>query len=350
MAKDDDLLFKFLKSRKIVKEYDSKKIGTNLRNHFEPYYTSLKTEYAKFKKSKFVVERLKYLKKDTPIISGFPKAIEILNQLLKNQTLMDNFIKILELLLIENENLILIFPVFDRELYYTLFGFYRELPDTSKNYAKKEIEFLLNSLKDRINANTIIKSMLIYQKLSLNFFNRKDLIKSFENLETKDYEQHISDFALKFAQLIEGPLKANLKILLILKKITNNEDHKDFIKKNYSVGSILYFLRADQTLSKYRNAIFHHQILVKDGINMDNREIVLNDRKKQITLTLEEFIDEFYKTITFNFTCTLVFLLITLMSKPSIKDTLNQIFEFIKDAIDKILNTTFGDLMEKKEN
>ena len=58
-------------------------------------------------------------------------------------------------------------------------------------------------------------------------------------------------------------------------------------------------MKSDNTLARYRNAIFHTSFIIDYETNLDERKIIFDDFGKKRELGIKDFINTYFKLIQF---------------------------------------------------
>jgi len=168
------------------------------------------------------------------------------------------------------------------------------------------------SFKSKFPIEKIPESLLIYNKFGPKVLElaKKATFKKFfkeissmflnmieENRE-EEFQLYFFDWVLKFGYIIEGYVKDILFTELRLDCLLNKRDFNKIAKKNNTIGKLLRTLEADQTLAKYRNAIFHTTFIINYKLNLKDRKIIFIDENGiEEEMGILEFINLFFKLI-----------------------------------------------------
>jgi len=163
---------------------------------------------------------------------------------------------------------------------------------------KVNIEIILNSLLITKDLNVQIKSLAENVPIK-DFFEiiYNTFLEIIENNDEKQFKLYFFDWVLKFGYISEGYIKNILYFLLKLEYLFNNVDLSNIEKKFSTIGKIEKELEINQTLSKYRNAIFHTSFILDYNLNFQERKIIFQDFKVEKKLDILEFISYFYKFV-----------------------------------------------------
>ena len=292
---------------------------------FESVTNNLKQNYLKWKntpsvKDKFNKLNLKELNSNTLKVS-----FELLQDFLNFEDNISLILKICETFLYNLEEIILTTPIIENSLYHSLYNFIKE--SLKRNFL--ESKGLLLSVKDDLYSLALIVDTILV------FREKIEIEISLENVNNFEYEKYLSDWTLKYAQIIEGPLKKALIFLLKVKFFSWNKDYNQ-LRDEMSIKKILRKLNLDETLADYRNAIFHQSLRLVKEPEIKNKQIIFKGLRKSITLTLEEYREEYYKVLIFLFTIYLATLKVYFDNFKDLDKIINQYLARIKSFLDNL--------------
>lgn len=168
------------------------------------------------------------------------------------------------------------------------------------------------SFKSKFPIEKIPESLLIYNKFGpkvLELAKKATFEKFFKEISSmflsmieenreEEFQLYFFDWVLKFGYIIEGYVKDILFTELRLDCLLNKRDFNKIAKKNNTIGKLLRTLEADQTLAKYRNAIFHTTFIINYKLNLKDRKIIFIDENGiEEEIGILEFINLFFKLI-----------------------------------------------------
>ncbi len=298
---------------------------------FEPTYNILKSKYITWKNDPQLVVKMEKLNKVNSELEAGKLIQEILKSFLQDETVIESILNIIEIFFDNLEEIFLNIPGIDKALYKS-FTQFLILISKHNNIKLKELTttFYANIFKE-IDLFTIIGSILI-------FHEKREFEEVLGSTDEIEYKKYLSDWTLKYAQVIEGPLKNALLLLLKLKNISLGNTYNNLDEKNVSIGYILKRLNADYLLANYRNSIFHQNIYFNKEHKIENKKIILIDRGVKIVLNLEDFIKEFYKVLIFLITFYLVIFnnYLEFFNQP--KQVINKILVSVKDIFEDFIS------------
>ncbi len=180
---------------------------------------------------------------------------------------------------------------------------------------------------------------------TLFFHEKRDFEEIKNTMKIDEYEKYISDWTVKYAQILEGPLK---KVLFFLLKLDYITQEKNYIKLNirrFSLGQLLNVLNIYPKLGKYRNAISHQNVFLTNMHEIHDKHITLYDREKEFVLSIDEFINEFYKVVIFLFTFYLLILKYYLEFYHQPEQIINEILLKSKEVIEILSSKSYNDFI-----
>lgn len=298
---------------------------------FEPTYNILKSKYIKWKNNPQLVVKLEKLNNAKPKLEANKLRHGIIKSFLQDETVIELILEIIEIFFYNIEKIALNIPGIDKVLYKSLNEFINTISVHNSIKSKEMIKSFHKNVFEEIDLFTILGSILIFQEKREyeEFLSGKDEI---------EYKEYLSDWILKYAQVIEGPLKNALLLLLKLKYISRGRNYNNLDKRNISIGYVLNKLNTDSFLANYRNAIFHQNVYLTKEHKIEFNKIILYDRREKIILSLDDYTIEFYKVFIFLITFYLVLFnnYLEIFHQP--KNVLNKILDSAKDIIEKIIS------------
>lgn len=331
----------FFKKNNIFENLEEN-IDDKIKQMFEPTYNKLKSKFIIWKKDPQIIKRLEVLNTVNSNLEKYKIGYEIIQSFLLDETTRELILNILEILLHNIEEIILSVPIIDKTLYNSLSKFIKAI---SINNAIKTKEIAVSFGSDffkRIDFFTIIESILIFQEKRQD---KREFEEILENANENEYKKYISDWTLKYAQIIEGPLKNALLLLLKLKYISWGRSYNYLDKRDISIGYVLNKLNTDTFLANYRNSIFHQNLYLTKEHEIKLNKIIFNDREKQIILSLEDYINDFFKVIIFLITFYLVLFKIYLDLYDQPKQIIEKIIFSAKEYIDRFISNSYEDFL-----
>jgi len=299
---------------------------------FEPTYSALKSKFIKWKNDPQLVVKLEQLNKEKSKLEVSKLRYEIIKSLLQDETVIELILEIIEIFLNNLEEIILNIPSIDKTLYRSLNDFIDAITIHDNIRSKEIIKYFYTNVFNEIDFFTIIGSILIFQE-------KREFEEVLSSTDEIEYKKYLSDWTLKYAQVIEGPLKNALVLLLKLKYISIGKNYDYLDKREISIGNVLNQLNTDKFLANYRNAIFHQNVYLTKEHKIENNKIILFDRKEKIILSLDDYTIEFYKVFIFLITFYLVLFNNYLEFFHQPKNVLNKILGSVKDIIEKFLSS-----------
>ena len=295
---------------------------------FEPTYNILKSKFVKWKNDPQLVIKLKKLNNKKSTLENREPRYEIIRSFLQDETVIESILKIIEISFNNLEEIFLNIPGIDKALYKSLTEFINAIILHNKIKSQEIIKSFYTNIFKEIDLFTILGSILIFQE-------KEEFEEALSSTDEIEYKKYLSDWILKYAQVIEGPLKNALLILLKLKLISQGKKYDNLDRRGISIGNVLNQLNTDQFLAKYRNAIFHQNVYLTKEHKIEFNKIVLYDRRKKITLSLDDFTNEFYKVFIFLITFYLVLFNNHLEFFHQPKNVLTNILNSVKDYLEK---------------
>ena len=160
-----------------------------------------------------------------------------------------------------------------------------------------------------------------------------------------EYEKYISDWTLKYAQILEGPLKNALFFLLKLDYIRREKNYNKLDIKWFSLGQLLSTLNVYPNLANYRNAIYHQNVILTNTHEIHDKYITFYDREKEFVLSIDDFINEFYKVVIFLFSFYLLMLKSYLEFYHQPEQIINKILLESKEMIEILFSKSYNDFI-----
>lgn len=325
----------FFKKNNIFENLEEN-IDDKIKQMFEPTYNKLKSKFIIWKKDPQIIKRLELLNNVNSNLERYKIGYEIIQNFLLDETTRELILNILEILLYNIEEIILSVPIIDKTLYKSLTKFIKAISINNAIKTKEIVVSFGSNFFKGINFFTIIDSILIFQE-------KKEFEEILENANKHEYKKYMSDWTLKYAQIIEGPLKNALLLLLKLKYISWGKRYNYLDKRDLSIGYVLNKVNADSLLANYRNSIFHQNLYLTKEHEIKHNKIILFDREKQIILSLEDYINDFYKVIIFLITFYLVLFKIYLDLSVQLKQIIEKILFSAKEYIDRFISNSNED-------
>lgn len=295
---------------------------------FEPTYNILKSKFIKWKNDPSLVVKLEKLSNVKSKLEESELRYDIIKSFIQDETVIESILKTIEILFNNLEEIVLNIPGIDKALYKSLTEFINANSIHNNIKSKEVIKSFYTNVFKEIDFFTIIGSILIFQE-KIEF---EEALSSTDEIE---YKKYLSDWILKYAQVIEGPLKNALLLLLKLKYISRGTNYDYLDKREISIGYVLNKLNTDKYLANYRNAIFHQNVYLTKEHKIEFNKIILYDRREEIILSLDDFTIEFYKVFIFLITFYLVLFNNHLEFFHQPKNILNKILNSVKDIIEK---------------
>ena len=261
----------------------------------------------------------------------------IIQTILQDDTTRLLIYSITEIFLRNLEEIVSNFPIFDKKLFDSLFKF---MTDTFNNENSKTQEFFDSFSEDFIDK---IKDLFITLQFVSIFRDKVDLGNFVQETDKIKYQGHMKDWVLKFADVIEGPLKDAMLFLLKIKFINFKKDLAYLKKEDVQIKYVLDRLGLDPIFAHYRNAIYHHMVTFIQEPEIKDKKITFLYKEKgefkKKTLTLEEYYNEFFKIIIFMFTFYLVVFKILISFSPNSEHIIDEIVDFINTYLEIIVNS-----------
>lgn len=311
-----------------------KNFDNRIKQLFKPTYKKLSDKFYAWRKNPIVINELKRLNTVDTKLERYEILYNIIKSFLQDNTVRNLIFKILEILLNNLKDIIASIPIIDKELYNSLTKFITTIRVKDEEDLEEIIILFAQDFFEGISILTIIESILIFQE-------EKDFDEILENASKIDYKKFISDWTLKYAQIIEGPLKNVLLIILKFKYISQGKKFRHFDGRDLSIGQILKRLNSDIILANYRNAIFHQNIYLTKEHEIKFNKIILRDRGKKIILSLEEYINEFNKVLFFLANCYIVLFETYLDFSLNTVKLKNKILSSFKILINRFISSSY---------
>lgn len=326
-------IFEFLED-----DFDKK-----IKELFSSTFDELKGKYNEWKNYPIIQEKLNELSTNTSNLEVYKIGFTIIQDFLHDEAIRKLILKILEIFLYNIEEILFATPIIDNSLYNSLSKFIKSIAKTEIEKGKELFYSFGKDFEKKISFFLIVNTISIFQE-------KKDIENILENANENEYQKYMSDWTIKYAQIIEGPLKNALVFLLKLKYISQKKNCNYLNNQHLSIGSVLNKLNIDKILANYRNAIFHQTIYLTKEPKTKDKKIIFTDREKEFTLTLEEYTNEYYKVFIFLITFYLVGLkvYIDLFKQPD--QIINKILFHIDEFMEEIVLTTYEDFLLNLQN
>jgi len=327
----------FLKKDNLF-ENGGNKFENKLKELLGSEFNQLKAIYRQGLEDPAIINLLKKKLDTVPSQSERKKIdFQIIQNILQDDNTRTLIFSITEISLRNLEEIVVNFPVFDKNLFNSLFKFMSDKFKTENNKARELFDSFIEEFIDKIN------DLFITLQFISVFRDKVDLGELIQETDEIEYRSHMKDWVLKFADLIEGPLKDALLFLLKLKYIDFNKDLSYLKRENVQIREVLDRLGLDLIFAHYRNAIFHHMVsFIQEPEIMDKKITFIYYEKrepKRIILTLEEYYNEFFKIVMFMFTFYLVVFKIFVSVAPDSEQIIDKIIEFFDKYLELILNS-----------
>ena len=241
--------------------------------------------------------------------------------------------KLIELFFSNLEDIILGFSYIDKDIYNMIYGLLKKAYD-----------------KDKLETNKIFSEFLN------EFLRRPHLFIFISNLplDNDDFSQNLPNFATiinpwisTYGQIIEGPLKHSLFLLLQLELFLSDKKYSHLNIRNSSLGEILKRIETPLIQRHYRNAIAHQNIYFTEEQDINEKRIILHDRDKTYDLSIDEFFGEFKKVTKFILTFYLNLLKIYFEFNHNSDLFTKNICKWIKDMIEMINSLSYEEFQIK---
>jgi len=260
-----------------------------------------------------------------PITKTIPSMLKLFGDLIKDDEYLQHLLNNLKFLAENEDHMIKKKPYFDYLLFSSINQPFNSLVQNNADSLIFFTEYL-DFVEEKIKVNEIINS--------LNFINEeKDKIKKialekpiselmeahkwifFEKVKKSSggqFRMYFNDWTLKNSQIIEYTVKSIFKLFLQLDlttKDTNEEDIKELLKFNDTIGKMIQFFDPNNKLKHlakiriYRNAVFHPGVEFIDDQKTNIKKLVFQDNYGKFEVDLEGFITDYKKLVIFIATC-----------------------------------------------
>ncbi len=165
------------------------------------------------------------------------------------------------------------------------------------------------------------------------FYER--LLKMIEENQKEQFDYYFFDWTLKFGYIIEAYYKEFLISFKKLDYLLNGKSFGNIPKKELTVGRLLHYFKASSNLGIIRNAIFHSDFTIDYQLNIDKREIIFKDWKKEEKFDIKTFFNTFFRVFQVVSTARLAFLFALIKKyKNQIKQAFTPIIQKAKDELE----------------
>lgn len=330
----------FIKSRMIIENFNEKiKVDvTSLIENIIPFFQEI------YKKSDLKSKIEVYEKKFQLIFeeNDLGGIMKLFMTLLKDSNIQEFVTDILEKTLENGEAFLFTTGLVDENLYKELELRLGEAKYKDPKTCREIIKKYQNSHKNLISINIITNSILIFRESfskedetqknienlqSLNFLRKKyeDIVEILKDCNEKQLKIFLFDWIVKYGFVIESHTKNILKFLL---KLDNLLKDKYFDVESFNLSSLLFHLKQDNIINKFRNAIFHSDFEIIYKTEFDEISIIFHTNARDVNITIKEFIENYGKIILIYNTFELFLM--------SIDFEKNDIIEFLREFFNQI--------------
>jgi len=197
----------------------------------------------------------------------------------------DLILKLVELFFSNLEDIILGFSYIDRDIYDMIHELLKKAYDKNKPATDRIFSGFIKELFGRPHLFIFISNLPL-DNLDYN-----------QNLP--HFETEINPWISTYAQLLEGPLKHSLFLLLQLELFLSDKKFSHLNIRNSSLGWVLKQIKTPLIQQHYRNAVAHQNIYFTEEQDINKKRIILHDRDKTYDLSIDEFFGEFIKVTKF---------------------------------------------------
>jgi hypothetical protein len=250
-----------------------------------------------------------------------PPIFKIFSDLMNDEDYLAHNLRNLKELAEDESLLAKIKPYFSFALFEGFNGLFRSLMTTKPQYKSYFMEYL-DFIEDKVNVSEISSSLAFineekqkFGKIAINksigeLLELRDWI-FFDKLKQSSegqYRIYFNDWALKNSQIIEYTVKAIFTLLLQLNlanKGVNEDDIKELIKSNNTIGKLIHYFDLDASLINlrrlriYRNAMFHPGTEFVYDVDANKRKLIFKDDYGKFEVSIDEFINDFKKVLIF---------------------------------------------------
>ncbi len=298
-----------------------------ISNLFKPSWEKLRFEYNQWIDKTSMQDKFEDLKVETSEIIKF--RVALVQDFLRNKIVKTQILTIIEIFLYNIEEILTAMPFFDKFLYKSLSMFMDDTIKVNTSRVRQLFEVFFKETEEKFSFFTILSTILIFRE-------KKDI----ESLNEAEISEYISDWTIKYAQLIEGPIKNILLFLLRLSHILRRKNYDYLDSKGRTIRYVINKLNIDEKLAKLRNPISHQSIILTKELEIKEKKIIFKDIHKKIilTLTLEEFYNEFYNSVIFLITFYSVWTKKYIEFYETSELVINKILLFTDKLLDDLIN------------
>ena len=217
---------------------------------------------------------------------------------------------------------------------------------------------MINELLKKARDKDKLETDKIFSEFLKEFLRRPHLFIFISNLllDIDDFSQNLPNFETEinpwistYNQLMEGPLKHSLFLLLQLELFLSDKKYSYLDIRKSSLGGILRQIKTPLIQRHYRNAIAHQNIYYTEESDINEKRIILYDWDRKYDLSMDEFFGEFKKLTKFILTFYLNLLKIYFEREVERKNFFNRnsdvfiknITDLIKDKIKMIISLSY---------
>lgn len=303
---------------------------------FSSVSNRLGDETTKWLEENSIKEKFEIINKSPSEQEKIRISFELTQDYFLNETRKNLIMTIIKIFLNNFEDIILSIPILDRDLFSSFKKYisyiYVKFPKKTENILNSFWEEFFNPRNALTNFSTILQNFW-----NPSFVNPVD----FNNLEKEKFYSIVSIWLLKFAQIIENPIKRMLFFFKKLKFINKKKTIRNLQIRNESVGSLLNEFQLPPELAKYRNAIFHQDLEIELFENKGESKIILKNRDFSTILGIKDYLNEFIKLIVLLLTFYSVCLIVYIKFKGNLKilnDFKKKLMEIVEEGIDQLVN------------